>query len=250
MLEDTSWYKAKQLAEKIPDPLFRNDVLKSIESSDQLVRQVTVFHKVYGLPIIRPDQACIDFSHITKHRLAMRFGLIVEEFMELCEEMDIRADINFYYLGEEGQWIKARSVSELQASEDTDGQSPYFSFDKETNTYIPDHEAIDDKAMHEIARERLLEAVLETDERDIVGVADACGDLKYVIQGFELEVGIPSAPVLAEIQCSNLSKLGEDGRPIYREDGKVLKGPNYFKADIRSALTSYGLRLSSASTRI
>ena len=58
----------------------------------------------------------------------------------------------------------------------------------------------------------------------------------YVIYGMALELGIPMADVLAEVQASNLSKLGADGRPIYREDGKVLKGPNFFNPDIPRAL--------------
>lgn len=72
--------------------------------------------------------------------------------------------------------------------------------------------------------------------RDTVEVADALGDLVYVIYGMALELGIPMRDVLAEIQASNLSKLGADGKPIYREDGKVLKGPNYFRPDIASVL--------------
>ena len=72
--------------------------------------------------------------------------------------------------------------------------------------------------------------------RDTVEVADALGDLIYVIYGAALELGIPMEDVLAEIQASNLSKLGADGKPIYREDGKVLKGPNFFPPDIRSVL--------------
>ncbi len=72
--------------------------------------------------------------------------------------------------------------------------------------------------------------------RDTVEIADALGDLIYVIYGAALELGIPMADVLAEIQASNLSKLGEDGKPIYREDGKVLKGANYFPPDIKKVL--------------
>ena len=72
--------------------------------------------------------------------------------------------------------------------------------------------------------------------RDTVEVADALGDLVYVIYGMALEMGIPMRDVLAEIQASNLSKLGADGKPIYREDGKVLKGPNYFRPDIAKVL--------------
>jgi acetyltransferase family protein len=72
--------------------------------------------------------------------------------------------------------------------------------------------------------------------RDTVGVADALGDIVYVVYGMALELGIPLAEVLAEIQASNLSKLGSDGKPVYREDGKVLKGPDYFPPDIPKAL--------------
>ncbi|MFT0848661.1 GNAT family N-acetyltransferase [Actinomycetaceae bacterium L2_0104] len=72
--------------------------------------------------------------------------------------------------------------------------------------------------------------------RDTVEAADALGDLVYVIYGMALETGIPMRDVLAEIQASNLSKLGADGRPIYRGDGKVLKGPDFFSPDIRKVL--------------
>lgn len=71
---------------------------------------------------------------------------------------------------------------------------------------------------------------------DLVEMADALGDLDYVVQGANLAFGIPSEEVMAEIHASNMSKLGEDGRPIYREDGKVLKGPNYFKPDLAKLL--------------
>lgn len=73
---------------------------------------------------------------------------------------------------------------------------------------------------------------------DLVEVADALGDMLYILCGTILEHGMQHKieEVFNEIQRSNMSKLGEDGRPIYREDGKVLKGPNYFKPDIASIL--------------
>jgi len=72
--------------------------------------------------------------------------------------------------------------------------------------------------------------------RDVVGAADALADLVYVIYGMALECGIPLPEVLAEIQASNLSKLGADGTPILREDGKVLKGPGYRPPDVAAVL--------------
>ncbi|MBU2906002.1 MULTISPECIES: nucleoside triphosphate pyrophosphohydrolase family protein [Arenibacter] len=69
---------------------------------------------------------------------------------------------------------------------------------------------------------------------DVVEVADALGDMLYILCGTILEHGMQYKieEVFEEIQRSNMSKLGEDGKPIYREDGKVLKGPNYFKPNL------------------
>lgn len=72
--------------------------------------------------------------------------------------------------------------------------------------------------------------------RDTVAAADALSDLVYVIYGMALECGIPLPAVLAEVQTSNLSKLDVDGRPILREDGKVLKGPGYRPPDVAGVL--------------
>jgi predicted HAD superfamily Cof-like phosphohydrolase len=69
---------------------------------------------------------------------------------------------------------------------------------------------------------------------NLVEVADALGDMMYILCGTILSHGMQHKieEVFEEIQRSNMSKLGEDGQPIYREDGKVLKGPNYFKPNI------------------
>ena len=71
-------------------------------------------------------------------------------------------------------------------------------------------------------------------ENNLVEVADALGDMLYILCGTILEHGMQHKieDVFNEIQLSNMSKLGANGLPIYREDGKVMKGPNYFKPDI------------------
>lgn len=79
-------------------------------------------------------------------------------------------------------------------------------------------------------------ATAEDHEVDLVETADALGDLDYVVQGSNLVFGIPAEAVIDEIQASNMSKLGEDGKPIYRDDGKIMKGSNYFKPNILKAL--------------
>lgn len=71
-------------------------------------------------------------------------------------------------------------------------------------------------------------------KNDLVEVADALGDMLYILCGTIIEHGMQDKieEIFDEIQRSNMSKLGEDGKPIYREDGKVLKGPKYFKPNI------------------
>jgi predicted HAD superfamily Cof-like phosphohydrolase len=71
-------------------------------------------------------------------------------------------------------------------------------------------------------------------ENNLVEVADALGDMLYILCGTILEHGMQHKieDVFNEIQLSNMSKLGANGMPIYREDGKVMKGPNYFKPNI------------------
>lgn len=73
---------------------------------------------------------------------------------------------------------------------------------------------------------------------DLVEVADALGDMLYILCGTIIEHGMQDKieEVFNEIQRSNMSKLGTDGKPIFREDGKVLKGPNYFKPNIKAIL--------------
>ena len=73
---------------------------------------------------------------------------------------------------------------------------------------------------------------------DLTEVADALGDMLYILCGTILEHGMQYKieEVFEEIQRSNMSKLGADGKPIYREDGKVLKGPNYFKPNLKGIL--------------
>ena len=73
---------------------------------------------------------------------------------------------------------------------------------------------------------------------DMVEVADALGDMLYILCGTIIEHGMQHKidEIFREIQNSNMSKLGADGNPIYREDGKVLKGPNYFKPNIKGVL--------------
>lgn len=72
--------------------------------------------------------------------------------------------------------------------------------------------------------------------RNLTGVADALADLLYVTYGAALEFGLDMEPIMDEVQRSNMSKLGADGLPIYSENGKVLKGPNFTPPDIQGEI--------------
>ena len=73
-------------------------------------------------------------------------------------------------------------------------------------------------------------------DNDIVEIADALADIVYVAVGTAIAYGVPFDKVFAEVHRSNMSKLDKDGKPIYREDGKVMKGENYEPPNIRKVL--------------
>jgi predicted HAD superfamily Cof-like phosphohydrolase len=84
----------------------------------------------------------------------------------------------------------------------------------------------------ELIAEELDELKEAIAHEDITDIADALTDILYVTYGAGHAFGINLDLCFKEVQESNMSKLGEDGKPIYREDGKVLKGPNYFPPDL------------------
>jgi len=88
---------------------------------------------------------------------------------------------------------------------------------------------------HELMSEENDEYLDAVVNKDLVGIADALGDQLYILCGTILVHGMQHiiVDVFNEIQASNMSKLGEDGKPVLREDGKILKGPGYFKPDIK-----------------
>jgi predicted HAD superfamily Cof-like phosphohydrolase len=87
-----------------------------------------------------------------------------------------------------------------------------------------------------LIKEELEELIAAVEDNDLVAIADALGDLEYVVNGAALEYGINLPGVVREIHRSNMTKLGPEGKPIYREDGKILKGEGYEPPDIEAVL--------------
>ena len=85
---------------------------------------------------------------------------------------------------------------------------------------------------YELIQEELDELREAIDSKDIKEVADALTDILYVTYGAGHAFGINLDKCFEEVQNSNMSKLGSDGKPIYNDKGKVMKGPNYFKPDL------------------
>ena len=94
------------------------------------------------------------------------------------------------------------------------------------------------KLRHSLMEEENNEYLKAVEEKNLIEVADALGDMLYILCGTILTHGFQNIieDIFDEIQSSNMSKLGDDGKPIYRNDGKVLKGPNYKKPNIKKII--------------
>ena len=88
----------------------------------------------------------------------------------------------------------------------------------------------------DLIKEELEELTDAMQDENLLEVADALTDILYVTYGAGHAFGIDLDKCFEEVQNSNMSKLGEDGKPIYNEAGKVMKGPNYFKPDLSKFL--------------
>ena len=91
---------------------------------------------------------------------------------------------------------------------------------------------------YDLINEELSELKEAINNKDIKEVADALTDILYVTYGAGHAFGINLDKCFQEVQSSNMSKLGEDGKPIYNDKGKVMKGPNYFKPNLNKFVAS------------
>ena len=89
----------------------------------------------------------------------------------------------------------------------------------------------------DLIKEELEELTEAMHRKDLLEVADALTDILYVTYGAGHSFGIDLDKCFNEVQNSNMSKLGKDGKPIYNESGKVMKGPNYFKPDLKKFIS-------------
>jgi predicted HAD superfamily Cof-like phosphohydrolase len=104
--------------------------------------------------------------------------------------------------------------------------------------------AVNEQLRYNLMKEENDEYLEAAQDGDLVGVADALGDQLYILCGTILAHGMQNLieEVFDEIQRSNMSKLGSDGNPVYREDGKIMKGPNYTPPDLKKIVSKYCVR--------
>ena len=88
------------------------------------------------------------------------------------------------------------------------------------------------KLRYALIKEELDEFAKAIKDKNLVEIADSLTDILYVTYGAGHSFGIDLDKCFQEVQNSNMSKLGKDGKPIYNKDGKVMKGPNYFQPDL------------------
>ena len=103
-----------------------------------------------------------------------------------------------------------------------------------TKPQFPDEKTI--QLRFDLIQEELNELKEAINNNDIIEVADALTDILYVTYGAGHSFGVDLDSCFNEVQNSNMSKLGDNGKPIYNESGKVMKGPNYFKPNIKKII--------------
>jgi len=153
---------------------------------------VKQFHETFKHPV-----ATEPTPNTLKHR-RLRVALIAEELGELCQALGVPMEISVFPV-EEGERRNDADIRNCM------GVVRWVGPDE---ICCPDHKV------------------------DLVEAADALGDLDYVVQGANLVFGFQGPLIVEEIHTSNMSKLGADGKPIWDENGKVVKGPNYCKPDV------------------
>lgn len=177
--------------------------------------QVGEFHQAFAHPWYQKGRHAVIDSKAVK----LRLRLIFEEVEELCEALFVKADPTIVV-----PQILDNVVTE-EILEDKEIVLP-------ADIYIQGF-----NSLFALIEEHIAQMTDEDLEVDIVEVADALADINYVVNGSAHTFNLQLDTLTTEVHRSNMSKLGEDGKPIYRaNDHKVVKGPNYTPPNIQSVL--------------
>lgn len=199
-MTETALEVAFNILSNIEDTDDRLYYLNSISDRADLRYQVMSFHKMYESSI--KESVTTNLQDVSDKEIAMRINLVAEEFREWLDAFGVDYKLEFFAV-EETEHEIGGSRTEIIGSSDSVPERWVPSF---------------------------------RDKIDVVEIADASADLKYVLEGSDITFGINSRRVSQEVHASNMTKLGEDGKPIFRDDGKILKGPSYVKPNIAKAM--------------
>lgn len=134
-----------------------------------------------------------------------------------------------------------RNVVKVRRDVLMDKKAMVAKFHEVYGTYMQDNPDFPNQNVRDLRikllQEEFDEYLLAEKDDHFIEVCDALGDMLYIIYGTCVSYGIPINEIFQEIHNSNMSKLDENGKPIVREDGKILKGPNYFKTDIKGIIS-------------
>ena len=181
----------------------RRRASRSLHRDTPMADKLVAFHELFQLPRGAAPKA--DMSHMDNDRLALRLSLCLEETRELFKKgFGITLDCKMT-AGPE----RDHAVFHLAGAEDS-----------ATVTHLIK------RALEEAGPER----------RNMKETVDALTDRLYVDIGFATELGIDLTDAFHEVHCSNVSKIGTDGQPILREDGKIVKGPLYVEANLDAVI--------------
>jgi len=138
------------------------------------------------------------------------------------------------------QWQQIKKLQKKNLTMKSGVECEYFLISQDGNSIADPRDTqskpcYDQSALmrrYDLIKEELEELKIAMENKDLLEVADALTDILYVTYGAGHAFGIDLDKCFEEVQNSNMSKLGEDGKPIYNEAGKVMKGPKYFKPDL------------------
>ena len=211
---------AFQMARWVIQPSISHDnvhvhaIKQSMSDSATLRQQVLGFHRMYDLPV--RSQPTSGLADVSDTEIALRIKLNVEEVLEwlskglgldavlILSHRDASRDLNY---STEAYWAETPELTERWTHEERTGK------------------ALDLLELVEHCRTTI----------NVQELADASGDVKYVFEGADLTFGIPSENVSREIHASNMTKT-DNGKVLRREDGKILKGPNYMEPQLHMVI--------------
>jgi len=208
---------------------------------ESVIRLLRHFGKVLDVERNSAQQSKMDYSEVGVNDIANKWASYLP-IGHIIEGRDAMVEDIYGLLNAHAKTIADKIINEQKSEMSMDMvralQEFHTAFNlpqRDTPTIIPDNEF---QLRHKIFTEEVDELYDAYQCNDIIGVTDAIIDCLYVLIGTAVQFGIANKlnACFAEVHRSNMSKLGDDGKPVMRKDGKVMKGPNFVRPDLNKVL--------------